>query len=778
MQEAPPQGVPLLMVNRSSSNDGKSMVVYWNPPNATNGQIAYYELYLDNYVVYQGKERKAIIRRTEPYTNYTFQLAVCNSAGCTKGENQVLTSSEILPAGQLPPLLGFKNDTVITLRWKKPLFPNGVILMFQVIREEVNVTRKRRSETIIFSINITSGDSFQFTDSNLKPYTTYRYKVRTFNSKGNTESDWVAITTKEGIPSGLSKVNATAVSDSMIQLKWLPPSQPNGIIRYYDVYRNASRVDSISITTYVDKSQYIQASTLYEYYILACTTAGCTQTEPVFVTTLSAAPEGILPPDLSAIDSSNIKADWKAPVKPNGKIIKYQLFLEPNNSPVFEGNTFTYTVSGLETFTTYYFTVAACTQLGCTRSRRSQIQTLEDTPEGLAKPNVFSLGANLIEVRWKEPSQPNGVILYYTLLRDNNVIYNGSDTRYIDQDVSPRVTYQYVVTAFNSYGSIQSPIGFGSTSDVGAPENVSAPTLIILSATAINVTWVSPSERVTKYLVIFGTAEVDVGTYLYYEVINLSPFTKYEFRIKACVSSDCTSSKSTVGYTLEAPPERQAPPYFIKEFQRSTSIRIFWDEPRETNGIIKRYELYRRQDPTNGILIYTGPDTSFTDSGPQILPNTRYEYKVIAFNSVGNVSSSWSVVTTTSSKPEQVQPIEIQNVFPTSFSYRINPPSKSNGRITKYVIEVMNENNNLIRNDTLNSTTRFGELSSLQPATNYRVTLYACNSEGCNSGPLRNLRTKGAPPDGFSSPPRLLFKTPTTIGLAWEPPTQSSGTIR
>lgn len=50
-------------------------------------------------------------------------------------------------------------------------------------------------------------------------------------------------------------------------------------------------------------------------------------------------------------------------------------------------------------------------------------------PQGLLPALVTASQSSLL-FSWEPPSAPNGVILYYTLLVDSKLIYNGTNTQY------------------------------------------------------------------------------------------------------------------------------------------------------------------------------------------------------------------------------------------------------------------------------------------------------------------------------------------------------------
>lgn len=774
--EARPANLSRLRSNKNAdgSGDGRSLQVLWSPPANPNGVITNYRLYLGNYVVYEGLNLQAMVRRLQPFTNYTFTLEACNSAGCTKGDPQVLVTADVAPQGQMPPSLGAVTATSVTLHWRAPLSPNGAILRYEVLRRISATRRKRRaSEAVIYSTNDTNKAAFTYTDSNLSPYTTYQYKIRAVNSRGQIDSDWFTIQTASAAPAGVFAPNATALDGYSVRLNWAVPSVPNGQILYFEVYRNGSRIPTSSALIYTDTK--LSPATMYQYSIRACTAGGCTMSGTVSVKTHSSAPGDMRPPALTPLDANRIRASWTMPAIPNGLIQKYQLRLSNNEQPVFEGLANVYIVSGLSPYTVYSLTITSCTSSGCgTRSTPASARTLEAPPQDLAAPSLFVLGPTTIEATWSPPSTPNGIIRHYTLSRDSTVVYNGTDMRFYDRTVAPGTRYLYTISCTNGAGSVTSAGQYSDTTTASAPENVSMPILRPLSSSSIEVTWVAPKKpngAITRYYVLIGAREVNAGIKLHYVALNLQYYTLYQFRIGACTSAGCTSGPSASARTLEASPANQSAPIFNSANIGSRYVFVEWLPPLNPNGIIRHYELHRRSRSIPAKAIYTGPSRFYNDSSSDIQPNSRYEYQVIATNGVGSTPSVWAPITTTIAKPEQVQQVSVLpgDIRANSFLFTVEEPGKPNGMILSYIVEVIG-----LRNITLTAVKR-GTASGLESYTEYSVRMYACNAAGCARGPLRIIRTSPSVPSGFGNAPGVVAKSSRTVNLTWTSPAKLNG---
>ncbi|XP_066923568.1 usherin-like [Clytia hemisphaerica] len=786
-KEAPPSSVPTLMANTNplGTDDGTVMEIYWDEPEGSNGVITKYVLHDQFSVVYEGLERKALIRKLQPFTNYTFRLVVFNSAGHLSGPIQTLRSGEVTPRGQLPPTVPFVNSSRVHLEWKVPLFPHGDIIRYEIIREEVQARRRKRAETLVTTLPGSASD-LAFIDENVKPFTTYRYKVRTVNSQGSVDSEWVTVTTPEAAPLGVSRVHLSVLTDTQIRLDWKEPTTPNGIVRYYNIYRNGTRIDSTSSLQYTDISG-LQPSTYYSYQIEACTAGGCTKGPLNTTRTLETAPSEISPPTYTDIKPTSVFVKWKAPTTPNGVINKYQLFIGDQRVPLFEGVGLEYTVVGLEIFTRYSFRVSACTSRGCTASTSSFVTTAEDIPEGLNLPDLYVLGPTAIDVRWTEPQKPNGIIRYYlvkrTLQNFVNVVYNGTDLKFTDRTVSPGTSYGYAIEAYNTAGHITSQIAYSDQTGASAPEDVKAPVLEALTSTNILAKWDVPGKTngaIVAYYLLYDKQIINVGTVRVYTVSNLSPYTQYELRVKACTSlreTDCATSPASSIRTKEAAPEQQNSPSFEAKHIKGESVQASWVEPRVPNGKIIKYVLYRRSDDQNTTKVYEGPNLSFTDD-KSIKPNTRYEYKVVAHNSVGSTESQWSAVTTDNSVPSNIPnlAIDVSSVSSTEITVRISEPKESNGGIIQYYIEVASDQGADGRNITISPTTSSYTITNLNPQTTYHFRLYACNKIGCGASGVTTHATKQANPTGMGRP-RISDVTTTLFNVSWAPPTEPNGRI-
>lgn len=506
--------------------------------------------------------------------------------------------------------------------------------------------------------------------------------------------------------------------------------------------------------------------------------------------TAQAAPSGVPAPALQAVSALAITISWRIPDKPNGIITRYELYEVGVNSPRYSGLDMSFTISNKEPYTKYSFFIRACTVAGCTQGPTADVRTKESAPRDLAAPTATVGGSQLVRVEWNAPRRPNGLILYYLLTRNGTQVYNGTDLRFNDRTVAPFTVYAYVVTAVNSADRLSSPPGFSSPTNPGAPDDVRPPTLEVLSATSIKVTWSAPGNPngvITKYEVLYnfkesqGNVQIkDVGLSVEVTLTGLLAYTQYEVRIKACTKEGCSTGEARSARTFEAPPESQDAPDFQSLYITARGLLVTWNEPRKPNGFIVLYRLYRRGVSLSGSqpLVF-GAEVSVTNvtngsalafNDTTVNPYFKYEYRVISANGAGETTSAWAVVQTLSAPPEQLKAPHVNKTNPYSLVVFILPPGIPNGEIRNYILEVSGQN----KSDNLDTVR---EVFGLEPFTEYVLRVYACTDGGCARGPSVNWRTSEGVPAQFSAP-RPVEINATTIVLEWDEPGKPNGIIQ
>ncbi|KAI1240568.1 hypothetical protein IHE44_0008996 [Lamprotornis superbus] len=626
--EASPSGLSNFTVEKKEN--GRALLLKWSEPSQPNGVIKY-----------SGLSRQFLFRRLEPYTLYTLMLEACNAAGCTHSPPQPVWTDEAPPVSQMAPVIQAVNATNVELSWLQPINPNGKIIRYEVIHRHTEETvaghgAATEDEKIVFTEYNTESNTFTYNDKSLQPWTRYEYKIRTWNAAGYTDSSWTVAKTSQTAPKSLAvpRLSVVSANPHKVLISWTPPAQPNGILQSYRLLKNdvlyPFSFDAATLS-YVDED--LLPYTVYSYAVVACTMGGCSTSEPAAIRTLEAAPALVDPPSLQAVSATQVSASWAPPQIQNGDIIKYILKL--GNEEYYPGKSLQMLVSNLQPYTQYDFALVACTAGGCTSSTSQSVMTMEAPPLNMEPPRLLVMGSESIEITWKLPDNPNGKITSYDLRRDGMLVYSGLETRYLDFTLMPGMEYSYTVTANNSQGSVTSPSARIKTNP-SAPSGMLPPRLQAWSSSEILVAWDPPIKvngDIRNYTVsIHKPGETEKKTFDFDES-HVSFLRRYEVQLRACTELGCASSEWAAGRTLEAPPAAQPAPLIdirtAGGFQPTASV--LWAGPKQPNGRILYYELYRRRATQAHVnldlsLVYNGSSTSFKDD--KLLPYTEYEYQL------------------------------------------------------------------------------------------------------------------------------------------------------
>nr|XP_023995187.1 usherin-like [Salvelinus alpinus] len=163
---------------------------------------------------------------------------------------------------------------------------------------------------------------------------------------------------------------------------------------------------------------------------------------------------------------------------------------------------------------------------------------------------------------------------------------------------------------------------------------------------------------------------------------DLEPYTTYEYRVSAWNSYGRGYSNVTVVTTNEDTPWGMAPPHWSRLGDRDDVVQLHWQAPAKPNGDISHYVVLR-----DGQERYRGDEMSFTDVGG-IHPFQEYGYWLRACNTAGCTDSSQVMAVTVQGVPEEVSSPIVTALGPGSLRLSWAPPSKANGIIRLYHINM------------------------------------------------------------------------------------------
>ena len=152
------------------------------------------------------------------------------------------------------------------------------------------------------------------------------------------------------------------------------------------------------------------------------------------------------------------------------------------------------------------------------------VTTHESAPIGLGPPSLVSTGPGSVTVKWTSPSEPNGVILRYLVIRRVRSstdlergllvdIVDGSSGStlfsFVDsgRDLAPYTTYDYSITAVNHAGEVVSNWTTVTTLE-SAPTGLGRPSINVIGAYGVSISWLpptAPNGNILSYRIEFYT---------------------------------------------------------------------------------------------------------------------------------------------------------------------------------------------------------------------------------------------------------------------------------
>ena len=775
--EAPPTGFDNPVLSDIQSH---SVMVSWSSPSSPNGIITGYSVHFSNgTVVFSGDSNTTVVAGLSPYTNYTFKVTVCNSAGCAES----FVTGETLqapPTGLLAPTVKGLSSKSVEVSWQPPSKPNGVITSYQL----------QRDGSVIFE-----GLELSYDDDALEGDTQYTYVVKAFNSAGSDTSPSIVIRTQADIPSGVSIPKTLVLNSTAIYLEWTEPETDNGVISAYKLFVDDE--EEFSGLQFNHTVTNLQPYTTYSFYIQVCNQAGCASSKSASNTTEEDIPSGLSPPTVTAVSATSAFVLWKAPEKPNGIITAYRVFRRPTNNPLFiliqfvgGPDTTSFTNQDLSPFTSYEYQVVAFNSKGQTESGWTEVMTLEAPPTGMAPPTFPLVQSNLVTVSWEEPTNPNGIltqyeVLYRPLLGElMSVATLSPNTTMVNvSGLSPFTLYEFKIRVSNNAGDEDSGLETVQTIQA-APEGLGVLILVTKTSESLTLTWdepLSPNGIISEYVLYLDGEEEYRGITKMTTIDRLKPFTGYSIQQEACTTAACTKGDIQGFTTAESSPIGQPPPTVTLIDARS--VQIVWDFPIQQNGIITSYEIFRLQvaeplvsnSTEDSTLIYTTDDVSnreFNDT--TLTPDTGYQYAVRANNSAGFSLSAYSYIQTPQAAPELVPAPELEVLGKSEIKVSWNPPGKKNGELTQYQVFRMSPGD-IVTNEYMGLNREFTD-TGLTPYTMYLYLVEACTIAGCTNGSSTTTITDESIPEGLD-PPFLTALSASSIAIKWTPPSTPNGEL-
>ncbi|XP_076439826.1 receptor-type tyrosine-protein phosphatase delta-like isoform X2 [Babylonia areolata] len=512
-----------------------------------------------------------------------------------------------------------------------------------------------------------------------------------------------------------------------------------------------------------------------------------------------------------AASSTTIVVSWAEPDIPNGVIQGYRVYytLKPEE-PVFfwetqevkNDNRLT-TISGLVPNETYTISILAYSSIGPgPMSHPIQVLTTQGVPYQPLNLHAEPISPNEILVKWDEPQEADTITSY-------ELYYNDSHTRqnvrvsihppvnnYRLEDLTPDTVYHIQVSAKSRRGEgPRTPTIQAKTHQFipeAPPRDVSGRPI---DQQRIEISWKPPlahkqNGALAGYKIFYLKNELgktlDDATMQNvkpnkqsHTLEGLQTWTEYRIWVVAYTRvGDGPASPPILVQTDEDVPGE---PRRVKvEAINSTGIFVEWDEPKDTNGKIRGYQVFyikvnSNDEPIPGQM-ERYHDTFSGDLREAVItgldPDTRYLIQVAAYTRKGDGNRSKSrIITTKGAVPTPPRNLHVNLVQeePPSVKVTWQRPKETYGPLEKYKI-IWGPRGESYEEKIMSSEIYSFVTYTLDRGTTYEFRVSARNDVDYGERAVATIKTPDGAPSGAPQNFTATGLTETSVRLTWDLP--------
>ena len=234
MQDALPSRAP--QIKQISSLSSNELSLSWSTPTeqTINGKLYGFKIYFidtplinnntqsmfNNFIVIEPNINSTILINLKSYTTYTVCMQLFNQAGDSPTSN--LVSEQTLESTPSPPKsikFSFIAFTYLNMSWQEPESPNGFILSYEILYENIPI-RLGGSKIKTIRQEVSNATTLHIKD--LEPRNEYKFQIRCRTKIG--WSDWSNSTVKTGPQNGSplepTKPNFIIINETLLILEW------------------------------------------------------------------------------------------------------------------------------------------------------------------------------------------------------------------------------------------------------------------------------------------------------------------------------------------------------------------------------------------------------------------------------------------------------------------------------------------------------------------------------------------------------------------------------
>ena len=360
-----------------------SLSFSWSSPLRPNGDITNFTLQLNVSLIavtVSGSHTNYTVVSLMPFTQYQVTLTACTAGGCTTSDSTIAITLPDAPSGLDAPNVTVLSSRSILVNWQPPAVPNGMIILYQVVRVfiggDIPLRQVLQNTTDLMALL-----------TGLEPNTLYTLQVICYNDGGSTRSPTVEAFTPEGAPEGIDPPRLIVINSTAINVTWSFPQMPNGYITRYILIQDLAEQMTFNNTVMEYISSGLQPFSTHTYIIQACTEGGCGGSDLSSATTFEAAPDGINEPIIHSVTADSFVAIIQGVANPNG-LVRYILYVNDTTGNVERRNVYNSTqptdntnisvsVDSLFPFTTYVVQFEVMNGAGTVTAEQVTVNTLE-----------------------------------------------------------------------------------------------------------------------------------------------------------------------------------------------------------------------------------------------------------------------------------------------------------------------------------------------------------------------------------------------------------------
>ncbi|KAH8255366.1 hypothetical protein KR038_001676 [Drosophila bunnanda] len=636
--------------------------------------------------LYMGEAYECIVQDLQPGQDYLVRLQVhYQKLHGTVSEPAEFRTPACEPDQPPPPKLVSRTKNSINLRWAAPSANGSSIQHYLLEYDEGRATTNGSGQPQKF-VELAKIKAKHYVIGKLQPTTVYSFRLAAVNEVGQSPYSPIASYSTSGNPPPVPRPpQLLANSSSSLKLCWERRAQDGDfLLQLQDAESGHGYLNTYKGTELQTECLQLRRASSYQFRLRSENEAGVSPWSPeVSYRTLAERPGRPGKPQAKGkIHGTHFKARWEAPSDSGGaEILRYHLELSAAG-PVFEriysGAETEAMCERLQPGTTY--ALRACCEGPAGQSPYSDIGhvTTEAVPPSAPPPphcsDPPSPYAALLKLQHPEYNGGAPVLEFEAQMRrleqvqPPQLVYRGKQAYFVAQDLIPGSMYEAQVRAINRIGAGNWSQWMRFTAAAAAPGVPEELRVLVKSATHLSVSWQPPLQdngaAVTSYTLKSASQErrdedqeqevkeppssefhnCYQGALTSAELRNLSPFTRYHFRILATNAAGTGPSSDVISVCTPAAvpgaPQMQGYEFTAQE------VTLNWTQPAAHGSPICSYNI------EYGERTIATPDacTRYTVSG--LSPETGYKFRVQAVNAIGaGAFSAYAKLTTQPAPP-------------------------------------------------------------------------------------------------------------------------------